>query len=334
MTRLAFALDISDSIRELLTHLNGYPLETENLGFQPSLLRYKVRKKKHIQGKKRENEYGPVGTNDETIVSKLIAVDSTRTYYDDDDWLGPKEKVSKRLGDSVKLESGERKREIEQAMMAWWKKANIGDHVSDAVAALSPLTLDPSLRKSGYGVKFDLYTNRTSPGWHQDWDDGHALFVALVNLSKHGGREVAIKGTEILDFTQDASNAFSELTLQNAGCSVQRKQLMTCKLYERDDLAKLTEDQPFGEIRWFNDAVLVHRTPPYAVNTLTRGSYDLTELNKDVSVNGAGSNNMPFGKLQDEHKDGTRYDFNGPAPVTGRALLRITVRERRRHQNT
>ena len=320
MTELAFKSSMPGQADSLLRKLGDYPNPAlpESLGFQPSLLRYKVKTSEETQ---RKTGYEALTSNSD-IVSKVVAVDSSKIWYDDDDWLGDAEK---RLGSSETLESIARKRAIQDATIGWCKENNIREHVQEAIEKLCPFRYRAELLR--YGVKFDLYTNRTAPFWHPDWDDGHALFVGLINLSKDSSRAaVSIKGAEILDFTRD----MNKLTALHAAASSMRSNLMKWPGYEA--LGQLGEDQPFGEIRWFNDAVLVHRTPPHATNTLNRTSHDLNALNRNFFVGPNPPFDLPERLLSPEMKRSDRYNLNGPAPTASRALLRITVRQWRKHK--
>lgn len=316
VTILAFKTDLRAAAHSLLERLHDYPSNRENLGFQPSLLRYKVKQSDDVVRSQEYDTFAERGS----LASKVISVTSKKSWYDDDDWLAG----SKRLGASEDLELVPRKEEIERAMLTWVKEGEIRQHVEHAIDQLCPDVHRSKL--SRYGVKFDLYTNRIAPGWHQDWDDGHALFIGLINLTRsETGELVSIKGAELLDFTSCVMPPSSL-----PGASEMRKNLMSSRACY-GELTSLGEDQPFGEIRWFNDPMIVHRTPPYAANTLSRGTHDLQELNKTFSVGGQGFD-LPNQLLTQEMRDSSRYNLNGPAPQTGRALLRITVRESRKHK--
>jgi hypothetical protein len=273
-------------------------------------------------------------------MAKVLPSSSKKVWYGDDDYSAG---TGGRLGE-VKKKSIVK--EVETMIQSWYETYKISGLVVDAIRNLWPKELTPL---TGYGVKLHLYKNRVLPGWHQDWDDGCALFVGLMNVTRDTSKgEVSIPGTEILNFATEESRKSHPGEWNRAldAASPLRKDLIKYNGYDPTPL-KPEPLQPFGEMRWFNDAVLVHRTPPFHVNTLTKDleknqkqktpPYKLVDLNKIFTVSTLGSfyeefiftadNKMvPDGPLWDED----HYQMNVPFdPNVNRALLRITVRQLR-----
>ena len=172
---------------------------------------------------------------------------------------------------------------------------------------------------------------------------GRALERDAQNKKRQG---VPIPGTEILNFaTDDARKSHpAEWKTVFDAASPLRKALIRNQDYEAGSLAT-AELQPFGQMRWFNDAVLVHRTPPFHVNTLTARlerfetkktpPHKLEDLNKRFTV-GIIPKFVSFEFPNDNmvsnilYRDENRYKMNQAFdPNVSRALLRITVRQLR-----
>jgi hypothetical protein len=126
--------------------------------------------------------------------------------------------------------------------------------IHDVLSVLVPNNL---LRaQTELSMKVDVYTDRTVYGWHKDWNDGHALVVGLLNVSQN-----ALSSAELVfvqgDTGEDDLIRDSRIRHSSTTRTAMRRLVPTPAktFYEK-------EDQPSGEIRWFNDVVWVHRTPP------------------------------------------------------------------------
>lgn len=217
----------------------------------------------------------------------------TEGYYDDDYTSG-----SHRLGGTSMLGTIKEKDLFEKLFERWFNFAVLGligskpavTHVRNSLREKHPdfdverrstprrrsrlgminealSTLVPEdVRKLGnkLSMKVDTYTNRELFGWHKDGNDQHALILGLLNIS-----DGPIGSTELF-FAPD-TNAPKEL----AGMAENRlrpaskcRKAMLDRLAEGKDVDNTElffhqfDEQKVGEIRWFNDAVWVHRTPP------------------------------------------------------------------------
>jgi hypothetical protein len=340
MTALLITQQATDAARALLEALKEIAKTEGEQSFYPSVLRLKVKPSDVIEERapntaKDDRGYYASQAGGVTVMAKVLPTSSEKVWYGDDDYKGGK---GTRLGEVNKKSTAEK---VETLVKSWYETNKISGLVVDAIKNLWPTELKPL---TGYGVKLDLYTNRVLPGWHQDWDDGCALFVGLMNVTRHTENgEVSIPGTEILNFATEESRKShgSEWGRLLSEATSLRQALINYKGYDVNSL-KTTASQPFGEMRWFNDAVLVHRTPPFHANTLRvlqniAQPYKLADLNKIFTVSNLeprfyqafefkDDKMVPDGLLRNEgyYKMDERFD-----PKVNRALLRITVRQLR-----
>lgn len=131
--------------------------------------------------------------------------------------------------------------------------------------ALMTLVPDDILKLSNkLSIKVDTYTDRTLCGWHKDGNDEHALILGLLNVS-----DGAIASTEMyFDPDTNANIELDEIALNHLRPASVRRKAMLERIRARKGVAskelvyRQFDKQPVGEIRWFNDAVWIHRTPP------------------------------------------------------------------------
>ena len=284
-----------------------------------------------------------------SVKPKISHREGSEGYYDDDYATGPH-----RLGGTSTQGGTKRKDLFEKLLEQWFSFAVLGlegseDGVTDlrktfrkkrqkfdidkpegnpktrsqlgmineALSALVPEEIRKHSNK--LSMKVDVYTNRTLLGWHKDGNDEHALILGLLNISNG-----PIGSTEL--FFDPNTNAPAELAwieqhlLRPA--SVRRKAMLD-RIKDLKDVANTEqrfhpfEKQEVGEIRWFNDAVWVHRTPP-----LNR--FDDAYREK-VFVNGCDFT-VPQ-KIKDLTSDRTKYENVDHLVPQGRMLVRITIRD-------
>lgn len=214
-------------------------------------------------------------------------------YYDDDYTSG-----SHRLGGTSTLGTIEQKDLFEKLLAGWFEfavlrlerstseasrvRSSLRKKHPDFDVALgstpkrrSPLrTINKALRtlvpdevrkrSDKLSMKVDAYTNRVLLGWHKDGNDQHALILGLLNIS-----DGPIGSTELF-FAPDV-NARAELdgiATNRLRPASKRRKAMLDRLAKGRDVENTQrvfhrfDEQKVGEIRWFNDAVWVHRTPP------------------------------------------------------------------------
>jgi hypothetical protein len=177
---------------------------------------------------------------------------------------------------------------------------------------LSVLVPDTPLKaQRELSMKVDVYTDRTQYGWHKDWNDGHALVVGLLNVSENSlssAELVFLEGDLTEDqFIQQGVNRPSSPT----------RTAMRALVHALNPAEHFIEksDHKSGQIRWFNDVVWVHRTPPMNNKQVNNATFGI----------GAGFGTLPpFVRAPEKAGHPTRYV---PADVGRRMLLRVTIRD-------